>query len=209
MNFFGHAVAASWQRSDPRFVLGAMLPDFATMCGTRLLEVADPTVAAGIDHHHQIDRVFHALPVVRELMRTTSAALRQAGIGRGPAAGAGHVGVELLLDGVLIESAEHRSIYRAGIDGAASDIDDSLTWEPGGAGRWQELRERLCSLGPPTGYADPEEVAHRLERILAPRPRLRLSPGSVPVLARVLQDLRPAITAATPAVLGALKETSP
>jgi hypothetical protein len=35
MNFFGHAKVALWRGDAAGFVLGAMLPDFASMAGTR------------------------------------------------------------------------------------------------------------------------------------------------------------------------------
>src|SRR5690606_31275930 len=51
MNFFGHACVAARVDSDPRVLLGAMLPDFASMSRTRLAGSEDPAVAAGIALH--------------------------------------------------------------------------------------------------------------------------------------------------------------
>ena len=39
MNYLGHAAVATWRTSDRAFVLGAMLPDFATMIGARSLRM--------------------------------------------------------------------------------------------------------------------------------------------------------------------------
>ena len=46
MNFFGHALAASWRSREPGFALGSMLPDFASMCGMRLDGASDAVTAA-------------------------------------------------------------------------------------------------------------------------------------------------------------------
>src|SRR5690606_3246840 len=59
MNFFGHACVAARIDSDPRVLLGAMLPDFASMSRTRLAGSEDPAVAAGIALHLATDDVFH------------------------------------------------------------------------------------------------------------------------------------------------------
>ena len=68
MNFFGHAVVAGWFEGDPRYVLGSMLPDFASMSGTRLNPVEQPEVAAGVALHHRTDDAFHGAPSFLHLM---------------------------------------------------------------------------------------------------------------------------------------------
>src|SRR5690606_22101883 len=110
--YFGHAAVASWapapgpdpgaQASGGR-VLGAMLPDFATMSRARLAEASDVEVAGGIALHHETDRVFHHLPAVLALMRELDERLERAGCARGPRRAVAHIGVELLLDGVLVD----------------------------------------------------------------------------------------------------------
>ena len=67
MNFFGHAVVATWHATEPRFVLGAMLPDFAAMIRARPPAARDPELARGIALHHATDEVFHDAPTFREL----------------------------------------------------------------------------------------------------------------------------------------------
>ena len=106
MNFFGHAAVATWQAAAPGRTLGAMLPDFATMSGARLSTTTpspDAEVASGIDLHHKTDGVFHQLPVVLGLMRELDERLAHGGCARGPRRAVAHIGVELLLDGVLVE----------------------------------------------------------------------------------------------------------
>ena len=78
MNFFSHCHVAAWTRDDAAFALGTMLPDFATMSGSRLKGSSDGDVQAGIDHHHETDAVFHAAPTFVRLC-TESAERMEAG----------------------------------------------------------------------------------------------------------------------------------
>ena len=178
MNYFGHAVAAGWRSQAPRFAVGAMLPDWASMCGVRL-GAGDGELAAGIAFHHATDRAFHQLDGFRTLERWTAGALAAQGVARGPSLGAAHVAVELALDGVLVarESAAG-ALYLAAIGdapGCASVHGDDA--------RMAVLLEHLARQGVPHGYADPHEVARRTARTLARRPRLALDPAAQATLA--------------------------
>ena len=64
MNFFGHALLA--QRNEAargsiraEFVLGSMLPDFASMLRLRPPGAAADALQAGMRFHHQTDDAFH------------------------------------------------------------------------------------------------------------------------------------------------------
>ena len=70
MNFFGHALLAQRHKEAsgeldalgavrPEFVLGAMLPDFASMLRTRPPEATLDSVRAGLTFHHRTDDAFH------------------------------------------------------------------------------------------------------------------------------------------------------
>ena len=109
MNYFGHAAVASWTTSVPRVLLGAMLPDLATMCAARLAAAdaqPDPDLARGIALHEATDAAFHKLPAATALMRELDDRLDRAGCARGPRRAVAHVGTELLLDGVYIDDAD-------------------------------------------------------------------------------------------------------
>src|SRR5882762_4814840 len=70
VNYFGHAAVASWSTpAEPGVALGAMLPDFAVMCGGRIVSADEAAVADGIALHHDTDAAFHPLPAVTALMR--------------------------------------------------------------------------------------------------------------------------------------------
>ncbi len=108
MNYLGHALVAGRRRgSGPLGVLGAVLPDLAGMARLRYeRERMRGEVAAGVRMHHATDRAFHRDPAfVRG-----SGGLRQAaaavGLPLGASRAIGHVGWELLLDGVLAETTE-------------------------------------------------------------------------------------------------------
>lgn len=201
MNFFGHAYVAQWTSGDPRFALGAMLPDFEGMARTRLVENGDPTVAFGIRHHHATDAVFHAAPDFVALIAFAGERLRAMGLGRGSARAVAHVGTELFLDGRLVEDRDARDRYVAAVEGAGE-----LPLRFADSARWAAFRARLRSLGPPLGYADPSFVGDRLVGILAPRPRLALDEPGARAMRRFLPALQRAVDDRADALLAHLAE---
>lgn len=166
MNFFGHAAVASWDTrgTAPGFVLGAMLPDFATMCRAALAEQPDPDVVAGVALHHATDAVFHRAPTVLTLFRHAGRLLTSRGVRRGPQMAAAHVGVEVILDSALAGAARHRDAYLA-----ALACDAPIAWRDDGAARFATLRARLQTYGSPTETPVAVEVTRRIERTLAGR----------------------------------------
>lgn len=203
MNFFAHAVAAAWSRSDPGFTLGAMLPDLAAMLGDRVLDADDGDLLAGIEHHHAADRAFHRLPPFCARSMDLTARLRARGVGRGGALAAGHVGIELLLDGVLLErEPAGRERFESAL-AAAPAAAAAIRWRGGGA-RFLELARHLASSDLLPGYREPSTVADRLVRILARRPRLRLEAGDRAPLVEELARQRPLLAAAAPGLLARL-----
>ncbi|HMI91734.1 MAG TPA: hypothetical protein VK509_10250 [Polyangiales bacterium] len=176
MNFFGHAVMAAFENDAPRFVLGAMLPDLATMAGARIERVHDAEIAAGVAHHHRIDHAFHACA---PFVRSCASALEQLearGVSRAAARAVGHVGSELLLDGALSTRADALHAYARSLrDALAQRTADSVAFRGDAhAIDFHDLLARLADAPLPGAYRDPAFVCSRLQRILAPRPRLAL-----------------------------------
>ena len=179
MNFFGHATIARLHDPAPRFVLGAMLPDLWSMATVRVAELNHPELARGVAHHHETDRRFHAAPAFRALCASALTTLEAAGVARAAARAVGHVGSELLLDGVLGEDPDARAAYGAALSIArAEDVAGSLAYEePRDAARRRGLFERLAQAPLPFAYREPEGVCERLYLILGRRPRLALAPN--------------------------------
>jgi hypothetical protein len=138
VNYFGHAAVASWRQGRGGLPLGAMLPDFSTMCGARITGSDDEEVAGGIALHHATDAAFHRLAAVTGLMRELDARLERGGCARGPRRAVAHIGVELLLDGVLLDDADYRDAYVLGLE-----YDAPLSWRDEG----DDLRYAACSRG--------------------------------------------------------------
>ena len=176
MNFFGHAMVATWQSTHPGFVLGAMLPDFATMIGARVPKVGHADVASGVAFHHDTDRVFHDAPTFRGLQADARRTLRERGLPRPSALAVGHIGVEILLDSALGDDPRGRAGYIAALSsGHPSDLGAHVEWaSPAQAADYAKLIMVLAERGIPEGAADPSILAWRIARALSSRPRLRL-----------------------------------
>lgn len=182
MNFFAHAVVASWTDAAPRFVLGAMLPDLANMCGTRIREVHAPRVRAGVEHHHAADAVFHQLPWFTVRARRWNAVLRSAGVRRGPALAAAHVGVEIAIDSALAASISDHTAYEQALEVEQANLWDWL--DPAANAAFDTIRSRLQSGEPKAG---PTIIARRVAGALASRPRLAMDEAETSQLSDVLE----------------------
>ncbi|NVB36610.1 hypothetical protein G6O69_02115 [Pseudenhygromyxa sp. WMMC2535] len=184
MNFFAHAVLAARRSESPSWIVGAMAPDFASMAGMRLVGIEDDDeLARGVDFHHRSDDAFHGAPIFVELMEDARVELEARGLGFGPAAAIGHVGVELLLDGLLVDRLGVLPSYRAAM-AAAAELDQNLRFHDlgrfEGCRRWRTLCGRLRDAPLPESYQAPDFVADRLIWILAKRPRLAVEAGNEP-----------------------------
>jgi hypothetical protein len=204
MNFFSHAVVAGRFSRDPVFVLGAMLPDFASMLGVRMRSVAEATIRNGVRFHHLTDGVFHELPVFRTLSRDANSALRDRGVARGPALAIAHVGIEILLDTTLGQSAAARDAYLSGLEaGRTPAFARSLAWPEPEAKRLADLLETLVRRGIVLDTSS-ELLVERIRRTLAGRPRLRLGPDDPPRVRDWVEATRDRVVGSTPALVAEL-----
>jgi hypothetical protein len=202
VNFFGHAAVASWYVAPPArgpVALGAMLPDFQSMSGARTIQVDDPEVARGVELHHRTDGVFHRLPVVTGLMRDLHDRLRTAGVSRGPARAASHAGMELLLDGVLVETAEHRDAY---LEALAIDPVPATFDAPE---RMSFVLARLRAHGVPFDLRRADSVTSRIVRMTADRPLLAAKGDEPEKMRTVLAAFLTRMEVAAPTVVIALR----
>ncbi len=214
MNFFGHAWIASRSRADAAYVLGAMLPDLAQMAGTRLGEPRHAALREGVALHRRTDSVFHGTPTFVALYARAARELRGLGLARGMSRGAAHVAVELLIDGALVLDPHAARAYGAALDAAADPrIDAAIAWPRESRRVWRALRDRLRRGGPPLAYRDPAQVATRVARALAGRPRLALDGHSERVLLHEVARLRPMVLAELPRLMrdleSGLRERAP
>jgi hypothetical protein len=201
VNYFGHVAVASWSSASPGMALGAMLPDFSSMSGARIASTADPEVAAGIELHHKTDAAFHTLPVVTGLMRELDAILARGDCARGPRRAVAHIGVELLLDGVLVDDPAYRESYTRGLA-----HDAPISWRADGDDElFGKLLARLRTYGVPDDLRRPEAITHRLSRMLAHRPLLAPSVSDLSAIGAALVEFQPRIVVATETVMRAMK----
>jgi hypothetical protein len=198
MNVLGHtSVALAWGGDDPELLLGAVLPDLASMVNVRVdRSRLGRGIGDGVRCHIEADATFHD----HAEFRAGSAALRrdlaERGLDRGPVRAIGHAGWELLLDGTLVGSSAETAYWRA-LDVGERALDAIA--EPG-RGRWLGFlayRRRRPRLR----YDDPPWVAERLHDLLARRPRLRFSREELPAVAEVLGAHAAPVAAVAPEVL--------
>jgi hypothetical protein len=199
VNFFGHAVLAAGDHEDPAFVWGAMLPDFASLSGVRP-EVVDPTVAAGVAHHHRADAAFHAAAPFQRLLADGVRSLRESAVSRGSARGAAHVGIELFLDGILVDERRRGTFLRA-LDLGARRADALRFADGAAAERWWRVQARLRENDPLDGYRRAGFVCDRVIGALARRPRLALDGPAEAALRRILPAVHPRVAELAPALL--------
>jgi hypothetical protein len=195
VNYFGHAAVAGWFATPATrgaIAFGAMLPDFAAMASVRLGDHAGD-IGAGIDFHHRTDAVFHRMPVVSGLMRDLFDRLIAGGVARGPSRAVSHVGVELLLDGVLIDDESHRAAYLDAL--AVEPVPDGL----------DTLVTRLRGFGVPWDLQRPDAVAHRIARVTADRPLLAARGDEPARIRRILSDYRDRVVVASDAIVRGLR----
>lgn len=183
MNFLAHTwVARACGLEAPPAVLGAVLPDLATMAGIRLdREALVGEVADGVRCHRVTDAAFHRDPGFVAGSKAITRDLLAMGVPRGASRAVGHVGWELLLDGRLLRSPTEVAFHQA--MGLAGDVAGAV--HPDERNRWRAFltyRRRPPALR----YDDPAWVADRLVGILAGSPRLRLPPQDAPHVAAVL-----------------------
>jgi len=201
VNFFGHAVVAAQTRADAAFILGAMAPDLLPLCAAMAGPATSSAVVDGQAQHHRVDALFHACPAFLSLQAWTSRALIDRGAARGSARGAAHVGVELLLDGVLASDRQARRTYLdalAEADGTATPF----TWrDPSSERRWSDMIARLRRGTIPDAYRDCDFVADRVIGALSSRPRLAASEGDQQILRALLPALRTRVEAEADALL--------
>jgi acyl carrier protein phosphodiesterase len=204
VNFFAHLVVARRRRRDPAFLFGAMLPDFATMCGARLGPIEGGALADGVAEHHHTDDAFHGGATFLALCRETAARLEARGLGWGASRAVAHVGTEIFLDGELTRDEDAASDYIAAIAHAAEDALRAriVFRDEGGHARFRRMHERLASHGTPTRYREPLFVRDVLVRILAERPRLAVAPEHAGTLLTELEQLAEQVRAAQGALVG-------
>jgi hypothetical protein len=193
VNYLGHAAVASWRSPDSAFVLGAMLPDFATMIGARPPTTTHPGVEGGMQFHYRTDEVFHRSSAFVDLTRSAFAWLLSRGVERGQARAVGHVGVELLLDAELARDEPVRRAYLAAVQrGAPRALGRHLRWaSPPDSVSFDTLRERLLVRGVSADEPDAAILAQRLRRALGARPRLALDDAAELVAREWIMVARP------------------
>jgi hypothetical protein len=199
MNFFGHAHVAGWFSEAGPFVLGSMLPDFANVLGVAPPRTRHAELHAGIELHHETDRVFHDCDAFCELEQDSRENLAALGVSKGPRRALAHIGVELLIDAELARLEPVGSGYTTALRyGMTQACGGELEWRASDAHSDQSQRlAGLCSrLATSSRFgSDAGGLARRLMFILASRPRLQLQLAELAYVEAWLADCKPRVAA--------------
>jgi hypothetical protein len=208
VNFFGHTVLAVRRSTEPAFVLGSMLPDFATMIRARPPRAEHADIESGMQFHWRTDEVFHRSAAFLTLSQRALTWLSAHGVQRGSALAVAHIGVEVLLDAALATDDRAQAAYRAALEDAADgELGRHIGWASDEArARFAGLRKRLLARGAIAGDIGPETVAERLRHALADRPRLSLDDASVLTVRDWARIARPDIDACAAPLVRELAE---
>lgn len=181
MNFIAHAVVAG---APAPFAFGAMVPDLTKLVRGAPLGITSDDVDAGVRSHHAVDSAFHDHPTFKAWMRI----VRDEMGGTRIAYAAAHVGVELAMDGVLLERAQ-----TAAFDGAMAWAEVALV------GPWREIAQRAPEVV--DAYRTPAGVARRTAGAISRRPRLSRLALDERDLARAIAVVVPDIESGLDALL--------
>jgi hypothetical protein len=208
MNFFGHALLAARREATrgsirAEFVLGAMLPDFASMLRSRPPKVSLDALGAGLTFHHDTDQAFHGSQAFLAFSRQASRFLEGRGLSRGSARAVAHVGVELLLDGAFAAEMTANEAYLSAVDCALTEpVASGIHWpDHAFALRFRQLCQNLKLRGAYPSNTPAELVAERLRSILADRPRLAMDEAGQSVVREWITSARPMIIFGAPLLL--------
>lgn len=196
MNFVAHACLAAedapgW--AEDLFVFGAMLPDLASIAGLHPPTRGPAALLDGLSHHRRVDVSWHRTAGFHRLVEQGRVRLRAIAVPRGPRRAATHLGVELLLDGILVERpGVHDRVLRAL---RAGQRTLGQLFPPSGPEiRWMRTAvSHVEEGGLLADYARPFRVAHRVARILRSRRRFRLESAWEEALGAWLGELRPSL----------------
>jgi hypothetical protein len=135
-------------------------------------------------------------------MRELDARLAALGCARGPRRAVAHIGVELLLDGVLVGEPAYREVYTT----ALAHDPSGVRWrDDDGPPRFDTLLARLRTHGPPDDLRRTHAITQRLHRMLAHRPLLAPSASDLDAIDRALAAYQPRVEAAADTVLRVLR----
>jgi hypothetical protein len=202
VNFLGHTHVALASGDDPVYVLGAVLPDLASMAGVRIDRArSGGALHEGIRCHIETDAAFHAHPVFRQGSAAIRADLVPLDLPTGASRAIGHIGWELLLDGTLVRSRTESAFQYALIEGKralpAIVSDDQPQWQAF-LDRWKSFTD------PRLRYDEPTWVAERLYLMLRSRPRLAFAEDAVPAVSAVLERHAGAVAGVAAEMLAAM-----
>jgi hypothetical protein len=211
MNLIGHVAVALAPDAAPvpsiSFLVGCMLPDLAAITRVRLIRPGGE-LGAGVAFHHACDGVFHESEWFRSANGSLRDALFDAGVDSGPARACSHAGIEMLLDGRLVEDEIVDTYARVVLEAVSTGADDlAHLAPPESRDAWVERLRMIGASLDPASYGNAGFVAERLQRMTSGRRRIELRADQVETVASILRDFQRGIAASAPEVVASVRRT--
>ncbi len=178
-----------------------MLPDLAAIARVRLARPGGE-LGRGVEFHHACDAVFHESEWFRDANAQLRDVLLDAGVGRGAARACSHAGVEMILDGALVEHPHvHDTATRTlgAVHGGAVELAELAPSDSQGIAA--ERFRRIGGSLDPRRYADTRFVAERLNAMTMGRRRIELPAEQIGLVADALHSAQPRLSADADAVV--------
>jgi hypothetical protein len=212
VNLVGHvavALAPDEELPPTDFLIGCMLPDLAAIVRVRVAR-ATGVLGSGVAYHHACDGLFHESAWFRSTNRALRDSLLDAGVDTGPARACSHAGVEMLLDGRLVDQPHVAHGARVTLDALHDRAPTlaSLAPEPTRT-VWVERVQMIGVTLDPERYRDARFVAERLHRMTAGRRRIELPGDQVDVVAATLQEFQVSVADAAADVVAMVRREVP
>ena len=209
MNLVGHVAVALEPDAappSPDFLVGCMLPDLAAIARVRIARPAGE-LGRGVAFHHACDEVFHESPWFRAANRALRDALVDAGVDSGPARASSHAGVEMLLDGRLVDDDSVDVSARVALDAVSTGAAALGPLAPADVrDEWFERLQLIGSSLDPARYRDARFVAERLHRMTQGRRRIELRADQVDTVTTALREFQPGIADAATDVVAQVRQ---
>ncbi|MGD9795806.1 MAG: hypothetical protein AB7V43_20255 [Acidimicrobiia bacterium] len=205
MNFVSHVVICAAQGGDADNLIGAAAPDLVPRASLPYAKQLSSSLSIGIAHHEAIDELFHNDRWFLDYQTMAATSMIDRGVPAGAAHLAGHVGIELLIDGVLLESDPRPQFWQ--MWDRLRDVDETTRSlvDPEHLERWNQWLAGFTGYIDPRRYGEPTYCARIVAGISRRLLGSEVDDDHERQIASVLDAVRPTVRIWTAGLFGLLE----